>query len=339
MPVKKSKPRRSTPRRRIEKYKETYRAKTVPLWFKKTLPEGAALLEEWLVNQDELERQIFQKLEDDGIPTEEWIYYAAFARRLFVKCLDFSSVTYGLEKTSLTNEFVFRGLSNAELLNLISIVDYKCNLVKGIVVTLQDIEDKLDHADWGLAALKDLIDAVEAKLDNATWGLEALKDLIDDLEAKLDRMKSPMMFLSVIDNYIALPAVAADVNLPNVVISGIPAGATIDKVLCFLIVRAIENSSGAGINAIQGTQYIRIKKSTGAWGVDDVAAIQLIDNMWMVAASTREFGDVIGGDNARDVSSEVDGNGTYNLRFENADVDISFLELWDVQVLIKVWFH
>jgi len=423
MPVKKSKPRTATSERRIKKYAETYRSKTVPLWFKKTVPIGANILQEWLTNQEELEKQIYAELQADGIPTDQWVWYVALGRRCFVKCLNFSSETYKKERTSLRNEFVLRGLDPHEVDEVISIADYKCGLVKQILVTLQDIEDKLDNAQWGLAALKALIDAIEAKLDDptsglanlksliddlenklddgtyglaalkalldalegklddgttglaalkalldaleaklddgtyglsalkalidalegklddATYGLSALKDLLDDLEAKLDKGMHCMTFLSVIDDVIDLPAAAADTNLPDVVISGVPAGATLDKVLVFLIVRAIENTNAGGSNAIEGAQNIRIKKSTGAWGVDDIIAIPLTDNMWTVAASTREFGDVIGGDDAHDVKSEVDGNATYNLRFEDANVDFDFLRLNDVQVLIKVWYH
>jgi len=547
MPVKKSKPRTATTERRIKKYKETWRSKTVPLWFKKVAPKMAGLLEDWLTNQDELEKQIFAQLDADGISGEQQLFYAAFARRLFSTCLRFYDETYEKEKTSLKNEFVLRGLDPSELETIIDICDDKCKVVRGIVVTLQDIEDKLDNATWGLAALKaliddleaklddgthglaalkTLIDAVEGKLDNGTYGLSALKTLIDAIEAKLDNvtyglsalnndldtlllrltaaragyldnlnvgglvassaqvdevesmlkdvnyglsalntdldtllsrltalrasyldnlnigenvaassqvdevesllkngtyglaaldthldaiivyvdevesllknatfglaalntdldtllsrltaaragfldnidnpqlkvvpnltgltplrqtyldylplMMHCMTFLSIINAQINLPAAAADTNLPDVVISGLPVGFTLDKVLVFLIVRAIENTNAGGPNAIEGAQNIRIKKSTGAWGVDDIIAIPLTDNMWTVAASTREFGDVIGGDDAHDVKSEVDGNATYNLRFEDANVDLDFLRLNDVQVVIKVWYH
>jgi hypothetical protein len=303
------------------------------------MPEGAELLEEWLTNQEELEKQIYAELQADGIATDLWIWYAALGRRCFVKCLNFSSETYKKERTSLRNEFVLRGLDGHEVDEVISIADYKCGLVKGILVTLQDIEDKLDNGTYGLDALHDLLDALEAKLDDGTHGLAALKTLIDALKTELDRSKHCMTFLSVIDDVIDLPAAAADTNLPDVVISGLPAGFTLDKVLVFLIVRAIQNTNGGGANAIEGAQNIRIKKSTGAWGADDIIAIPLTDNMWTVAASTREFGDVIGGDDAHDVKSEVDGNATYNLRFEDANVDLDFLRLNDVQVMIKVWYH
>jgi len=63
MPVKKSKPRTVTSERRIKKYAETYRSKTVPLWFKKSVPKTVGLVEDWLTNQDELERQVLEYLE------------------------------------------------------------------------------------------------------------------------------------------------------------------------------------------------------------------------------------------------------------------------------------
>jgi len=339
VPVKKSKPRTATTERRIKKYKETYRSKTVPLWFKKTLPEGADLLEEWLTNQEELEKQIYAELQEDGVSTDLWVWYAALGRRCFIKCLNFSSETYKKERTSLRNEFILRGLDSHEVDEVISIADYKCGLVKQILVTLQDIEDKLDNGTYGLVALKALIDALELKLDDGTSGLDALKALIDALEAKLDRNKPNMIFTSVTSAVIDLPAAATDTNLPDVVISKIPVGATVDYALVALEIRAIRNTNGGGSNAIEGNQYIRIKKSTGAWGVDDIEAIQLIDNQWTLAASAEEFGHVPFGDSSRDVSSVVNGNATYNLRFEDANVDLDFLRLNDVQVIIKVWYH
>ncbi len=65
-------------------------------------------------------------------------------------------------------------------------------------------------------------------------------------------------------------------------------------------------------------------------------AIDLTDDMWTVAGSTRESGDILIGDN--DVKSEVDGNGTYNLRFENALVDLASLRLNDVLVGLRFYY-
>lgn len=64
-------------------------------------------------------------------------------------------------------------------------VQVLADLVSKLVVDLQEIEDKLDHATWGLAALKALIDDLEAKLDHGTWGLEAIRDRCDTIHARL----------------------------------------------------------------------------------------------------------------------------------------------------------
>lgn len=151
------------------------------------------------------------------------------------------------------------------------------------------------------------------------------------------RAGSEPTFWSESNVQIDLPAVAADTDLPDVTISTLPDDIVIVRVIGVLKIRAIENTNAGGTNAIKGAQTIRIKKSTGTWGLNDVALIDLTDNLWLVAASTRESGDVVWGDN--DVSSVVDGNATYNIRFENALVDLASLRLNGVLVGLKVEYQ
>jgi hypothetical protein len=103
-------------------------------------------------------------------------------------------------------------------------------------------------------------------------------------------------------------------------------------VVTILKVRAIENTNAGGSNAIKGTQYIQVRKSGGSW----VNTINLPDNLWTVAASTREAGDVLIGD--IDVKTAVDGDGTYNFKFQNALVDLANLRLNDVLVGLRFYF-
>ncbi len=144
-------------------------------------------------------------------------------------------------------------------------------------------------------------------------------------------------FWSQSDDVIDLPAVAEDINLPAVAVLGLPSGVSLTKVVAILKVRAIENTNAGGPNAIQGAQAIRIKKATGTWGVDDIVAITLPDNLWTVPASTREAGDLLIGDT--DLKAEVDGDGAYNLRFENALVDLANLRLNDVLVGLRFFYE
>ena len=129
---------------------------------------------------------------------------------------------------------------------------------------------------------------------------------------------------------------AADVNLPNVVLPNI--AGTVKAVYVGVKFRMLDNTS-AGSNGLTGAYNVRIKKSTGSWGTDDVAAINLVDNQWLIAtATTREGGDVVIGDN--DVAGEVDAfNATYNLRFEDTAVDGASLVLCDVQSFLVVTYE
>jgi len=125
-----------------------------------------------------------------------------------------------------------------------------------------------------------------------------------------------------------------DVNLPNVVLPSL--GKTIKRVYAGIKFRMIENTNVAA-NKLSGVQSIRVKKSTGAWGVDDVAAIDFADDEYGIAALTREGGDLAVGDN--NVSSEVDVfNATYNMRWEDATADVASLVLYDVQTFLVVTY-
>ena len=104
---------------------------------KELLEEAKALLQIWLVNYDAVELQAMEVLP----PGDQIPYYLAFIKRVFSKCLNFSSVTYDSEKTSLRSEFVLRGLDPSFLDELISIADLKCEAVKDWVT----LEEKLDQ--------------------------------------------------------------------------------------------------------------------------------------------------------------------------------------------------
>ena len=152
------------------------------------------------------------------------------------------------------------------------------------------------------------------------------------LEQKLKSLVTPVDFWSIADDVIDLPAAATDVNLPDVVVSGLPTGIALVRVVTILKVRAIENTNAGGSNAINGAQYIQVRKSSGSW----VNAINLPDNLWTVAVSTREAGDVLIAN--IDVKATMDGDGTYNFKFQNALVDLASLRLNDVLVGLRFYF-
>jgi len=141
---------------------------------------------------------------------------------------------------------------------------------------------------------------------------------------------------------VAITNVSSDIDLPNVIVPTLPSGATIWKVVLLFKCALIRDTSGSD-NAINtATATIRIKKSTGAWGVDDIVAYDIQDNMWSVdvSSSPDRGGDAfVGNINNDDVSSVVDGAGTYNLRFEDILADGANLELHDVAVGLRILFY
>ncbi len=153
---------------------------------------------------------------------------------------------------------------------------------------------------------------------------------------EIKRGVSPVDFWSIVYWVVDLPIGPANVDLPGVVVSDLPPGINIIRVVAMLKVRAIENLSATGDNAINGLSYIKVKKSTGAWGVDDIQAIELEDSQWTVASGTRESGDVLIG--SLDLKSKVDGNGVYNFRFSSVAVDYDSLRLNDVLVGLRFFF-
>jgi len=212
--------------------------------------------------------------------------------------------------------------------------------LSGGAVALASVCTEVRLAELGATNIPADIDTLLARLTATRAGyLDNLSGGAVATQTSVNRKVSCMTFWSDVSttNPIQLTTPAADKDLPNVVVANIPSGATIIQAIVLIKIRAIENKSSSGYNAINGAQNIRIKVSTGTWGVDDIAAINLIDNQWYIAASTREFGDVQVGDN--DVKSVVTGNATYNLRFEDALVDYQTLDLFDVQVGIRIWFY
>ncbi|MBA7656756.1 hypothetical protein ES703_64683 [subsurface metagenome] len=158
---------------------------------------------------------------------------------------------------------------------------------------------------------------------------------VADIKAKTDNLADQILtmdFWSDVDDGIDLPVGPTNTALPDIVVSGLPSGITLQRVVAMLKVRAIENTNGGGANAINGAQNIQVRKSGGSW----VPAINLANNQWTVAASTREAGDILVGDN--DLKTTVDGDATYNFQFALAAVDLASLRLNDVLVGLRVSF-
>jgi len=162
----------------------------------------------------------------------------------------------------------------------------------------------------------------------------------------LNRDRPSMLFPSVLPKaIIAVPAVGnvADLDFPDVVITGLPSGITIARADLVLIIGALLDTSTAENQIAAADKKLRIKLSTGAWGTDDMVALTFVQNSLQVDASAYRGGTVLFG--AIDVKTKVTADGTYNLRSEQterSDAVIATgdtLELLDVSAVIRVWFN
>ena len=161
----------------------------------------------------------------------------------------------------------------------------------------------------------------------------------------LNRDRPDMVFPSVasLGGIIVLPAVAADLDFPSVVVAGLPSGITIARADLVLVIGALFDTSAAENQIDQAAKTIRVKLSTGSWGTDDIVALTFAQNGLQVDGDAYRGGPVLFG--ATDISSKVVGNGTYNFRSEETErsegvtATGASLELLDVSSIIRVWFN
>lgn len=162
----------------------------------------------------------------------------------------------------------------------------------------------------------------------------------DKAQESLDRLNAvrvSLSYYSIFQVDAALAEVASDVALPNVVVANFPAGETVHAAYMVFTPRMIDNTQVVvATNHIDGNQYIKVKDSAGAWGVNDINAMLLTDGLFDMRKNTIEPGAPFVGE--IDISSVVDGNGTYNFRFEDGKAVSDFLEFNDVKVGIILYY-
>jgi predicted secreted protein len=142
-----------------------------------------------------------------------------------------------------------------------------------------------------------------------------------------------MTFFSEVDDLITVNAAAADETFPPVTVADVPAGATVVRAILGVIVGEFEDTSTAENSVVlAGTEHFQIDKTGGTY----IDAIKLLAGQWLTPASGRRGGTVLIGD--IDISSEVDDNDTYEIKWEGADVTGASLLLRDVQTFIKLWY-
>ncbi len=140
-----------------------------------------------------------------------------------------------------------------------------------------------------------------------------------------------MTFWSDVDALITLPA---DTALPNIVVADIPSDVTVIRAILVLKYSSKKDTSSSDNQVTAGK--ITSKETTGGTYVD---AINLINGEVKVDADTKEGGDVHPGDN--DISGSTSGitdNCTVQSVFSGVTTTGASIELYDVQIGLKVYF-
>lgn len=169
------------------------------------------------------------------------------------------------------------------------------------------------------------------ELANGTYGLSALETLVDGIETRTNNNINTRTWFSPSQISVTVTAAAPNLALPSVVLPNI--AGTIVAVYAGFKFRMVENTN-AGANKLDTTQYIQVQKAAGAL----TNCIQLVDDQFGVAATTREGGDCIIGN--IEVAATVDVfNATYNFQWTAADADLASLVFNDVQTFLIVSYY
>ena len=222
--------------------------------------------------------------------------------------------------------------------------------IRGADVTaIKAKTDNLPDDPSGQTEVESAISTAHSTTDGLVDDVDTVVDAIladtADMQPRVPRTQPYMDFWSDQADKITIndddPSVG-DVDFPSVVVAGLPSGVTIARAIAILKVKAVKDTSGSDNKIEFASKTIRVKKSTGAWGTNDLVAINFDQNQWYTTASTKENGDVMIGDN--DVKAEVDGVATYNFRSEETNRSDAIsaladsLELYDVQMGLRIYF-
>ena len=200
-----------------------------------------------------------------------------------------------------------------------------------------DIDGQLSTIDTVVDAIKVVTDALPdaGALTTIDTNVDDIETDTADMQPRVPRITCHMDFWSNLQEEAQLGAgdESGVIALPDVVVADLPTGCTIVRAIAMFLCRSIENTN-ASANAVDvATGHIEVRDDTpGSW----MTAIDVPDNSFGVAGSTREMGTVIIGDN--DISGEVDGNDTYNFEFDDIGTDQDYLNFNDVQTGLRIYF-
>lgn len=134
---------------------------------------------------------------------------------------------------------------------------------------------------------------------------------------------------------------AADLDFPDIVVSGLPSGLTLIAVHFVLAIANLKDTSAAANYINAASKSLRLKPDAGTWLANSVIGLTLDQNSLYVSASGERGGPVLFGP---DIKTNISADGTYNVRSEetnHGDAIVAAgadLELHDVDVGLRFYF-
>jgi hypothetical protein len=180
-------------------------------------------------------------------------------------------------------------------------------------------------------------DVIGNKTDTALQAPTAADSLmryVKGLITGMARQLFVMDFWSDMMEEIAVTGAQSTIALPTVTVASLPAGAIIVRAIGIFKFRMVENTNPAA-NKLDAAAPLPIQFDDSV-ATGYVTAIDFVDDAFSLAASTRESGDVIIGDN--NISARVDGNDVYSCRWLNAKADLANLQFNDCQIGLRIWY-
>jgi hypothetical protein len=179
-----------------------------------------------------------------------------------------------------------------------------------------------------IKAKTDLIPAdIATQLDTNIPAIKAQTDKLPHLVSTMDfwgTIVQQLQLTGILQSNLALTGA-------NVVIAGIPAGATIIRAVVMFMCRAIQNTNTL-VNNLDGAQNIQVNFGGGGF----LSAITLATGLISVAGGTTVGGTVMVG--ATDVKATVTGNGTCTFQIDSAKAILANLNFLDYQIGIRTYF-
>jgi hypothetical protein len=148
------------------------------------------------------------------------------------------------------------------------------------------------------------------------------------LDEECPEMATIAEYWSEFDSLLTITATATAITLPDVVVAGLPVGVVVQRAIAMLRFRMLSNSDASDneLNVPGTTLPVRVDGFTDA--------IILTDGMLFTEGSGHINGTTWMGD--EDLSSVVDGDGTYNFQFDDAEALADSLLVRDVQVGLRI---